>query len=329
LALLTANLRSECERSWSHGAHGLDSVAYRFRPSQPGFVDELLRHPHRDKGGAQVLDDSAGIGVRVAVFGSVIRVEGRLDPLLSGCRDTWELRPATDAEPGERAARRLVERYAATRLSGDAEVARLDLAHELHFDDGADGLGALATIAALRPSLRKTKVISANDGTVQTVYFVTPRAAIVRERIYDKGVESSSHPAGRRLRIEAQHRFTKAQAMTAGMVRRLDLPQLYGAKIQPYAVAETVSVGRDRAEGELMKRVGAGDLTIAKAERMLGTIAVLHRYGRAAWPDSSARRRLAELRRFGITPEAIVPPDRVVPVGRLLAESIDAWTLDA
>jgi hypothetical protein len=53
-------------------------VAYRFRPSRPGFVDDLLRHPHRESGGKILLDDTAGIGVRVAVLESVIRVEGQL-----------------------------------------------------------------------------------------------------------------------------------------------------------------------------------------------------------------------------------------------------------
>lgn len=324
MALLTANLRSESERCWTHGAHGLDTVAFRFRPSDPGFVDRLLCHPHRESGGKILLDDSAGIGVRVAVLSGVVRVEGRLDPLLTGFREAWELRPADDVGPGERAARGLVERYADCRLSGASEVARLDLAHELGFDDPADGLAFLATAAAMLPPLRKTDAYRANDGTVQTVYFRTPKGA-VRERFYDKGVESGSDPAGLRVRIEAQRRFPKAQAMTAAVVPQLDLARLYGAKMTRYAVAETVSVGRDQAEANLMRRVGGGELSIVKAERMLGTIAVLHRFGRAAWPESSARRRLAELRRYGITPEAIVPPERVIPVGRLLAESIDAW----
>ncbi|WP_249009662.1 hypothetical protein [Conexibacter sp. DBS9H8] len=324
MALLTANLRSESERCWTHGAHGLDSVAYRFRPNQPAFVDELLRHPHRESGGKILLDDSAGIGVRVAVLGSVVRVEGRLDPLLTGYPEACELRPPADAEPGERAARRLVERYAGTRLTGDSEVARLDLAHELSFDDPADGLAFLATAAAMLPPRRKTDAYRASDGTVETVYFRTPKGA-VRERFYDKGVESGSDPPGLRVRIEAQRRFPKNQAMTAATVPALDLPRLYGATMERYAVAETVSVGRDQAVSQLLGRVARDELSMVKARGLLGDLAILAEFGRAPYADSTGRRRLAELRKQGITPEAIVPPERVIPVGRLLRESVDAW----
>ena len=79
--------------------------------------------------------------------------------------------PAVDAEPGERAARRLVERYAGSKLTGSSEVARPDLTHELAFDDGANGLAFLATAAAMLPPLRKTGACRANDGAVKTVYF--------------------------------------------------------------------------------------------------------------------------------------------------------------
>jgi hypothetical protein len=143
------------------------------------------------------------------------RVECRLDPLITGSAETWNLRPLADVAPGADAARRELERLAGVPMDGgrdydaDAELARFDLTHDLHFDDPADGLAFLNTAAAMLPPLRKTDVWRASGGTPQTVYLRTQKAGVVRERFYDKGLESGSHPAGHRIRIEAQHRLQR------------------------------------------------------------------------------------------------------------------------
>lgn len=49
---LTANLRSESERSEHLGPHGVDTVAYAFRPGWPGFTEHLMRTSHKVVGGA-------------------------------------------------------------------------------------------------------------------------------------------------------------------------------------------------------------------------------------------------------------------------------------
>jgi hypothetical protein len=272
-------------------------------------------------------------GLVVSVHSGVVRVEGRLDPLLTGCKDTFDLRPATDVSVGEPVALRMIEELAGVPLDDgrgyctDAEIGRLDLAHEFEFEDQAQGLAFLSALAALHPAKRKTDVWSAGDGTVQTVYYRTPRAGVVRERAYDKGVESGSHAAGLRVRFEAQRRFPKRLAPQA---RSRFSPrwcsEQYAGSTGSYTRTETVAVGRAHAEQQLLGAVNRGELGMARAERMLGTLAVLASYGRSVYADSSGRRRLAELRRYGVAPESVVGPDRIVPVGRLLKQSIESWS---
>jgi hypothetical protein len=295
-------------------------------------MDRLLTNaPHRSKGGSVIFEEKPA-GIVCAVINGVLRVEGRLDPLLTGDRDSWALRPASDVYLGEQAARRVVEHLAGVPMDGgreffsDGEVARMDLAHEFEFEEPADGLAFLSTVGSFLPARRKPNVWRAPDGTVQTVYFRSLKAGVVLERCYDKGVESGSHPAGRRARFEVQRRYQKKRALVPRGVPALNLQAIYGEAVAPYATSETVAVGRDQAAERLFSLVGTDSVkTIAKAERLIGTIDMLNRYGRAIYADSTGRRRLAELRALGISPESIAPSDRIVPVGKLLRESLDSW----
>lgn len=95
-------------------------------------MDRLLHNAaHRSSGGTVIFDEKPG-GIVCAVVNGVLRVEGRLDPLLTGEKDSWGLRPASDVYLGERAARRVVEQLAGAPMDGgreyfsDGEVARLD-----------------------------------------------------------------------------------------------------------------------------------------------------------------------------------------------------------
>jgi hypothetical protein len=317
------------------GPFGVDTVAYRFRPGWPEFMDRLLRAPHRFAGGARVMAEKPG-GIAVAVFQGAIRVEGRLDPLLTGERDSWGLRPVSDLVAGERRARQLVEHLAGAPMDGgreyfgDGELARVDAAHELEFEDAPDGLTFLRAVAAMRPSMRKADVAWGVDGQPQTIYFRTPKRFAVRERIYDKGVESGSHPAGLRVRLEAQRRFPKNRAMPRGALPAADLGRYYAEKLQAYAQTDTLAAGPDQARRELLAKVHSGQVTMRVAARLLGDVSIFAEFGRAAYPNAKmAQRRLKALRDHGVAIEDVLPPERSVPVGRLLRESIESWTAAA
>jgi hypothetical protein len=275
-------------------------------------------------------------GVVVAVFQGAIRVEGRLDPLMTGDRESWRLRPASDLRDGEARARAVVEHLAGAPMDGgrgyfdDGELARVDATHEVEFEEQADGLAFLRSIASMRPSARKVDAIYGVDGQPQTVYFRTPKRFAVRERIYDKGVESGSHAAGLRVRIEAQRRFPKGRAIHRGSLDRVEPGSYYAEKLQAYAEADTLASGPDQARRQLLASVHAGDVSMRVAARLLGDVAIFAEFGRAAYPDDRmARRRLAALRQHGIAVEDVLPPERVVPVGRLLRESIESWSVAA
>jgi len=330
MVALTAIHRSKSDR-FGLGPFGVDTVKFRFRPAVDEFVDGLLRQPHRWAGGAAVMQEKPA-GIVVTVSGSVVGVEGRLDPLLTGCRDTFGLRPLSDVRAGEEVALALIEDMAGVRLDGgrgyyaDAEIGRLDLAHEFEFDEQAEGLAFLDAVAALHPARRKSDVIRAEDGTVQTVYFRSTKALVAKERVYDKGVESGSHAAGLRVRFETQQRFQKGKAPQASHFGGEWAARQYGGAVVGYTHTESVAVGRQQAEQQLLGAAGRGELSLAKAERMLGTLAVLNSYGRGVYGDQQGRRRLADLRRHGVSPESAVGPDRIVPVGRMLRESIESWS---
>lgn len=101
MVVITGILRSESERS-GLGACGLDTLAFRSRPDS---IDRLLHNaPHRSSGGTTIFDEKPG-GIVCAVVIGVLRVEGRLDPLLTGEKESWGLRPASDGYLGEQAAR--------------------------------------------------------------------------------------------------------------------------------------------------------------------------------------------------------------------------------
>jgi hypothetical protein len=310
----------------------VDTVAYRFRPGWPEFTERLLRAPHRFAGGAHLMAEKPA-GIVVAVFQGAIRVEGRLDPLLTGERDSWGLRAPGDLAVGEQRAREVVEQVAGVPMNGgqehyfcDGELARIDATHEVEFDDQADGLAFLRAVAAMRPSARKVDAVFGADGQPETVYFRTPKRFAVRERIYDKGVESGSHAAGLRVRIEAQRRFPKNSAIHHSALGRVEVGGYYAEKLQAYAQVDTLAAGPDQARRQLLAKVHSEEISMRVAARLLGDVAIFAEFGRSAYPDDRmARRRLAALRQHGIAVEDVLPPERTVPVGRLLRESIESW----
>jgi hypothetical protein len=273
-------------------------------------------------------------GIAVSVFQGAIRVEGRLDPLLTGDRESWGLRPVGDLRVGEERARQVVEAIAGAPMDGgaswwsDGELARVDAAHEIEFDDQADGLAFLRAVASMRPSARKADVAWGVDGQPQTVYFRTPKRFAVRERIYDKGVESGSHAAGLRVRLEAQRRFPKNRAVPRGALPASEVGRHFSEKLKAYAETDTLAAGPDEARRQLLAKVHSGEISMRVGARLLGDVAILGEFGRAAYPDDRmARRRMAELRKHGVAVERVAAPERIVPVGQLLRDSIESWTV--
>jgi hypothetical protein len=95
--------------------------------------------------------------------------------------------------------------------SGFAGIRRFDSTVNRPFEAGAEGLAALAGLAEISVSRRKTHVIRQSGGRlIETVYYVAPGGKSVLERMYDKGVESGTASRGEYVRFEAQLRFCKS-----------------------------------------------------------------------------------------------------------------------
>jgi hypothetical protein len=227
--------------------------------------------------------------------------------MLSGNDRCWDLRPAGDVANVER---------------------RYDLAHEFEFSEPSEGFAFLRTLAGMCPPRRVLDTYTGADGQPQTVYVRQPRSGIVTERCYDKGRESSSHAPGLRIRYEAQRRPKKPERMTPLAFSRVDLSPDFGRSIRPYMEGgeSVIAAGTEASIEHLVGAAARGEISIAKAERMIGTVAILKQYGRAVYGDDrKSRRRLQGLREAGVALDRELPADRVVPVGQLLRESMEAF----
>ncbi len=311
-------------------ATGLDSVSLAFRPASESYFDALLAKPHRSSkaGGVVFLEPGPG-ETKMGAFPSygLVYVEGRADAMLTDSSSSWALRSVGELPSVAKVAEVALGFLAGRPVQGPCEVRRVDFAHELEFDDWRDGLSFLKTVAGMSAPRRKTWP-AINGGTIETVYFRQAKSNVVTERIYDKGVESGSHRAGERIRIEAQRRPAKAQRYSPEVfAREVDVSAEFGRSIIPSLASEKiVSAGLDGAVSHLAGAACRAELGMAKAERLIGTVAIMREYGRAFYPDvQQQQRRLRGLREAGVSLDDALPPDRVVPVGQLLRQAVEAF----
>ncbi len=83
-----------------------------------------------------------------------------------------------------------------------------------------------------------------------------------------------------------------------------------------------VAAGSTAALDELLGRVAREELTMARAERLAGSLAILRVHGRTIYTEQQGQRRLRALREAGIALEIELPADRTVPVGELLRQAM-------
>jgi hypothetical protein len=319
-------------------ASGVDSLSLAWRPSSQRWWDLALAERTRPTGGGGRLFERRGPGdTRIVAWPAhgVVALEGRADALLTGTSEAWALRPKQDLAAAEDVGLEAIQRLAGTdafkpRHCVDAEVRRYDLTVEWMSDTPAEGLAMLGTLGAMVPAGRKTDVWRGTDGQPQTVYFRTTKRGVVTERFYDKGVESGSHAPGLRIRGEIQRRPPKARRMRAAVLAGQDLSGDFGRSLEPYAAGNesVVVAGTDGALHHLAQKAASGELGIAKAERMIGSVALLREFGRAFYPDvQQQQRRLRDLREVGVALDVELPSEAVIPVGALLREAVERFSV--
>lgn len=315
-------------------------MSYAFRgPSFDRACDGFRAKGHRyGPGGAIVADGRGPDGGRFLCYPAfgVLAVETRLAALLAGDADDHSLASARSIDAGASTARLVLGQYLDVDPGHPSEVRRYDLASELRFSAAADGLSFLRSVGGMIPARSRGTLEVAADGQVMTAYVRTAKRGVVHARIYDKGRESGSDPPGLRVRIESQNRPAKAKRYPPHVLAEIDLSATFGRTMSPYLHADELLVaGPDGAVVELASRAIRGELSHAKAERLIGSVALLKHGGRAVYDRDGATskrnnersaRRLKALRDEGIALDRELPPDATVPVSELLRDAIERFT---
>ena len=298
---------------------GIDTVRFLFRlhdRRQQRHAEEFLQRP-RPLAGAMT------VGYLPAL--EMLWAEGRPATLLWG--DDHRLLPA-GALPDAGTAAKLAlgeHGYTDARQIG---LSRVDIAAGRRRDRPAEGWGVLRGLAALEVPRRKPDVIGRPP---ETVYWLTEGGA-KRERAYDKGRESSTAPAGTKLRLEAQNRFRSPERTTAEWWSMERVRETFERRFGPMARgAGHLHVANERVIRERVRDlVAAKRMTPRAAELLLGYLAAES----VGIPSNSRRtrfRRRAELRRIGLALalDGIDDPEPLdVDLGELLADALtaSAWT---
>jgi hypothetical protein len=318
----------------------VDTVSYAFRGSSfDRACDGFRAKPHRyGPGGAIVADGRGPDGGRFLCYPAfgVLAVETRLGALLAGDADDHSLASASSIDTGAKNARLMLWEHLDVDPGHPSEVRRYDLASELRFGVAANGLAFLRSVGGMIPARSRGTLEVAADGSVMTAYVRTAKRGVVHARIYDKGRESGSDPPGLRVRIESQNRPAKAKRYSPHVLAEIDHSTTFGRTMSPYLNADELLVaGADGAVGELAARAIRGELSHTKAERLIGSVALLKFGGRAVYDrDGGSRKtndkrssiRLRALREAGIVLDRALPPEATVPTSALLRDAIERFT---
>jgi hypothetical protein len=311
--------------------HGVDTVAVLW-PDQGGteLLSRIQAAPTVPYARGLLALDRGPSGARVMAWPEygTVKLECRLGALVDGHRDSHRLGTRDELRlVGDVGAAELAALLGAKPDTRAVTVGRFDLVTERDCE-ASEGIALLRAMRALCPPGMKLRTFTAADGRVETVSVVTERGGRTIFRAYDKGVESGSNPPGERIRFEAQRQLAKRSRPGPNALANSDLAADFGRTIEPFVKGSPVTVTAPSAVvDQLAQQLANGDLTAARAERLVGAAELLRRYGRGVYekPHQSAR-RLRALRAAGIAVDDELPPDATVPVTELLNAALAEWS---
>ena len=118
-------------------------------------------------------------------------------------------------------------------------MGRADLASELRFTDGEEGLEFLRALSYVDIPWLKVGTEGQKRDRLETVYHRNMRGRSVALRCYDKGVESETSAPGARLRLERQRRWRKDQEGTVNdVIARGLAEQFVGRELRAVVLGE-------------------------------------------------------------------------------------------
>jgi hypothetical protein len=296
--------------------HGVDTVRYRYRNDAHAYAK--FAHAGASSEGPRGELHRQADGVRVGAHrDGMLYAEGRLAAILNG-PDDHSLLPLAELEQGAHAA---AQRFGFDVDYTDARLGRLDIAAELRFDDGRDGLAFLHALSLADVPWAKVGTEGKKREQIQTVNFRTIRGSQILMRAYDKGIEAGIAPPGELIRFERQRRYRKALERTVAMALELDPRELFIGRELNSLVEVTAETVCDTwgAIDRLNQLMWQGRITAPKADALAG---FLIRRGEGH-RSSTWYSRWADLRMLGILVDPLARERTTVPVGRHLRSMVD------
>jgi hypothetical protein len=303
-------------------ASGIDTVRYRWRTGDTDVYRGFQRRPegvYEGSRGENYVPTEAG---RLGAYpDGLVYFEGRVGAIAARDRNDHSLASVSQLYPAERVARQLAREHGLNVKDEPAQLGRVDLASELRFSHPQEGSAFLHSLSALDVPWCKLRTDGRKGDHIETVSFHGTSGKTIYLRAYDKGVESSTAPAGIRIRVERQKRFRKDREPSVYDFATSDLRKAYVgrefAKLAelPYATVCDVP----DALGALLDSGACGQ----EIERLAGFL-VVGQYLDYSRP--TFYRRAAELRALGI----FVDPTQVerlqVPIGAYLQALASSWS---
>jgi hypothetical protein len=269
-------------------------------------------HPGGDRLGRGDELPSVLVGLEEAMFDYGIDVVSNSYPL---SRSAWAGLPTPQRS---------------VRLPGFAGVRRLDSTVDLRFGRGAEGLAALAGVAAVGLTRSKPAVyFERPGGPVQSVYMLSlGRRAQVLGRWYDKGVESGLARRGELIRPEDQRRFNANTRRAVEELSTAQVRQKFHQRFVPlWQATKGVTVaGPNVLAVKLGELVDEGVLTTQMAEKLAGFL-LLDSNGVDVGDRTTRWRRRKALRENGLVLPDGVLQEVEVRLDEVLEAALDssAW----
>jgi hypothetical protein len=300
--------------SWN-GA-GVDTVRFRFRGDVDGHAQFARSGPYFEGPRGEVYRQEDGVRVG-ALRDGTLYAEARLAALVRGS-DDHSLLPLSTLGDGARAAS---ERFGFEVDASVAGIGRLDVAAELRFSDGHDGLAFLHALSLADVPWAKVGTEGKKRENIQTVNFRSIRGRTILMRAYDKGVESGRAPAGELIRFERQRRYRKRSELSVSAAAEFDAAQLFVGRELDSLACVTAEVVCDAwgAIDRLNELVQWGWIKAPKADALAGFLV----RGGEGHKSSTRYSRWSALRKLGILIDPLARERSSVPVGRHLRALVE------
>ena len=308
------------DTSVAFAGSGFDTVRLRFRRQEEAYHQAKARNSALHARGE--LRHTAN-GVTIGAYpDGLVTVEGRLAALLYGEEDHRLL----GADDFIRAPEAAADLFALDLAAAPVGVGRADLASELRFSGGEEGLEFLRALSYVDIPWLKVGTEGGKRDRLETVYHRNVRGRSVALRCYDKGVESTTCAPGTWLRLERQRRWRKDQEGTVDDVLARGLAEAFVGRELRAVVAgdDKVTVCDPPAAADRLRELYADEAITGDALHRLGAFVW---FGAEGLKPRTAQRRAAELRRLGLALNPHEGGRVAIPVGEYLRAFAAAWAL--